>query len=36
MKLKSNKMRKFLHKVILKIKSIKIERGFAPSETTWY
>jgi hypothetical protein len=29
-------MRKFIHTVVLKIKSIKIEVGKAPSETTWY
>ena len=35
MKLKLIKMRKFIHTLILKIKSIKIERGYAPSETKW-
>jgi len=29
-------MRKFIHTVVLTIKSIKIEVGKAPSETTWY
>lgn len=29
-------MRKFIHTVVFKIKSIKIEVGKAPSETTWY
>jgi len=29
-------MRKFIHTVVLKIKSIQIEVGKAPSETTWY
>ena len=35
MKLKLIKMRKFIHTLILKIKNIKIERGYAPSETKW-
>lgn len=29
-------MRKFIHTILFKIKSLKIEIGKAPSETTWH
>lgn len=29
-------MRKFIHTIIFKIKSLNIKIGKAPSETTWY